>query len=671
MYRRFSSSIRQILLVAAVSASLAAPSAFAGDVYVRALKAGESYDRFLVRFDLDALEHGDAVARQTSLDAVGTDNGLRVAQLRRLAVGADVIKLDRKLDSESALRFMRQLADMPSVKYVEVDALVRAMATPNDPKYPQQWHYHDKDEEPGGINLPDAWKLSTGVGIVVAVLDTGITDHSEFEGQLVEGYDFVSDTEKSNDGDGFDDDPHDPGNAGEDKSSNWHGTYVAAIVAAATNNAVGVAGVAYGAKVSPVRVLGEGGEGYYSDIVDAIVWASGGSVADVPANANPAEVLNLSLGGLGSCGAFQEAIDSAVGRGAVIVASAGNQQDDVVVYVPAGCDKVIAVAASDRTGGLAWWYSNYGAEIDISAPGGDTRVTGSGNGVLSAYNLGQDSPGEDAYAFGEGTSAAAPHVAGVVALMQSVLVNSPTKVESLLESTARPIDGCEHDCGAGIIDAFAAVDAANKLANGVAETGLSASVGGSLVYKIPVLSTAGSLRFTTSGGSGNVDVYVNYGSPPTDSDYDYRSTASGNAEAVQISSPKVGTYYVRLKANAEFSGISLVGDNYVNGTDYTIWIGGTATSSIAVARRSGKASSSSKVSLDIKDAFAGDLQVDLLAPDGTAYRLNNAGDAGLQTYTLNLSSESLNGTWKLRVKADIYETDDSYLGYIDLWGLKF
>ena len=167
--------------------------------------------------------------------------------------------------------------------------------------------------------------------------------------------------------------------------SSWHGTHVAGTIAAVTNNAKGVAGVAFSSQVVPVRVLGVGG-GYTSDIADGIIWASGGTVSGVPANANPAEVINMSLGGQSSCAAtYQNAINGAVDRGTVVVIAAGNSNMNVSNFTPANCNNVIAVAANDKEGNRAS-YSNYGTLIDVTAPGGETAT--SSKGVLSTLNTG-------------------------------------------------------------------------------------------------------------------------------------------------------------------------------------------------------------------------------------------------------------------------------------------
>lgn len=220
------------------------------------------------------------------------------------------------------------------------------------------------------------------------------------------------------------------------------------------------------------------------------------------------------------------------------------------------------------------------------------------------------------------------------------------------------------------------------LSKGVPVTGLSASTGTDVVYTMSVPSGASNLVFTSSGGTGDADMYVRFGSAPTDSSYDCRPYKSGNAESCTYASPAAGTYYVRLKAYSSFSGVSLVGDyttgggggaqTYSNGGNYNIPNPGTVDSPITVSGRSGNAPSNAEVAVNIVHTYRGDLQIDLVAPDGSTYRLKNSSgsdsvDNVVATYTVNLSSEALNGTWKLRVK-DVYSGDT---GYIDSWSLTF
>src|SRR5690606_11658991 len=286
---------------------------------------------------------------------------------------------------------------------------------------------------------------------------------------------------------------------------------VAGTVAAVTNNAKGVAGTAYGARIVPVRVLGRGG-GYDSDIADAVIWASGGSVSGVPANANPAEAINLSLGGAGSCGsAMQSAINGAVGRGSTIVIAAGNSNANTSGYSPANCGNVIAVGSITSTGARSS-FSNYGAVVDIAAPG---------SGIYSTLNTGTQGPGSESYASYSGTSMAAPHVAGVVALIQSVAnpAKTPAQVEALIKSTARAFASTpSQPIGAGILDAKAAVDAAgggdpgdpgdpggNELSNGTPVSGVSGASGRTQYCTINVPAGATSLTVATSAVSGAAD----------------------------------------------------------------------------------------------------------------------------------------------------------------------
>jgi serine protease len=206
-------------------------------------------------------------------------------------------------------------------------------------------------------------------------------------------------------------------------------------------------------------VLGKCG-GYTSDIAEAVIWAAGGTVAGVPANPTPARVINLSLGGPGSCGTtMQNAINSARARNAVVVVAAGNSSADAAGYTPAGCAGVISVAATDRYGARAY-YSNYGSSVALAAPGGDMRSSGS-NGILSTFNTGTTTPGSDTYAYYQGTSMATPHVAAVAALMLARNPSlTPDQVSQRLRSSARPFPGACSGCGAGLLDANAAVLAA-------------------------------------------------------------------------------------------------------------------------------------------------------------------------------------------------------------------
>jgi serine protease len=393
--------------------------------------------------------------------------GLRIKVLHTIATGGHVLKLPTRLriDEMRALARLIEYLD-PNVEYAEPDRLMQAFFMPNDPFYSEQWSYY---ESAAGIRLPAAWDGSTGAGVTVAVLDTGYLPHAELAGQILPGYDFISDSDISNDGDGRDADASDPGDAmlagdcginepAQDQLASWHGTHVAGNIASLSNNSIGIAGVAFNAKILPARVLGKCG-GYTSDIADAIVWASGGAIRGVPSNQNTARVINLSLGDSGECDrTTQAAINSARSRGAVIVVAAGNENRDASNSSPANCQGVIAVAAVDRSGARAR-YSNFGSAVSVAAPGGDISASVA-NGILSTLNAGLVAPSADSYAFYQGTSMAAPQVAGVVALMLSKNPNlSPDDVASKLMSSASPFPTNCPGCGAGIVNAAAALDA--------------------------------------------------------------------------------------------------------------------------------------------------------------------------------------------------------------------
>ncbi|WP_157267457.1 S8 family peptidase [Azohydromonas aeria] len=431
-----------------------------------ALSAPAATDRLIVRYRSAARLAAPLAAAQLRAEAAVQRHGVRLSHLRRLADGAHVFRLDRPLEAEALRRLADDLRNGDAdVEYAEADALMQPQWEPGDARHAEQWALRDAM---AGIRAPTAWDKSTGAGVVVAVIDTGVRAHADLRVNLLPGRDFITDTFIARDGDGRDADPSDPGDwttAGQcaggsaAKNSSWHGTHVAGIVAAAAGNGIGVAGVAFGAKVLPVRVLGRCG-GYTSDIADAMVWAAGGSVANQPANPTPARVLNLSLGGGGSCSqTYRNAIATARALGAVVVVAAGNGNTDAALTQPAGCPGVIAVAATGRGGGKAS-YSNYGAAVALAAPGGD----GSGR-ILSTLNAGTTVPGADSYAALMGTSMAAPHVAGTAALMLARHpALTPDLLEARLKDSARPFPAACAGCGSGLLDANAAVDAAGVAA---------------------------------------------------------------------------------------------------------------------------------------------------------------------------------------------------------------
>ncbi len=467
-----------------------------------------STDRLIVKFR-DPATREAAVLSEPQIKSLSARAGVALHHLRPLAGGAHLLRLPGYRPLAEAQALASALAADPSIEYAEPDAFMRRLLVPNDALYASQWHYKEFTSEIGGANLPAAWDITTGsAATVVAVIDTGLVPHADLDGNLLDGlgrvlpgYDFISLDSSggcngqpctANDGNGRDSDPSDPGDwitaaedegtdstggffkdctdpapGGQASNSSWHGTHVAGTIGALSNNATGVSGINWNAKLLPVRVLGKCG-GYLSDIAEGMRWAAGLSITGVPTNANPAKVLNLSLGGDGACGpTYQSAVDAVTAAGATVVVAAGNESSDVSNSRPANCNGVIAVAATTRTGAKAS-YSNFGSLIKIAAPGG-----GSGNGVLSTLNSGTTtptaSPAGDTYASYQGTSMATPHIAGIASLMLAVNpALTPAQVLSTLQATARAFptgtgaDCTTSTCGAGIVNAAAAVAQASN-----------------------------------------------------------------------------------------------------------------------------------------------------------------------------------------------------------------
>jgi serine protease len=407
--------------------------------------------------------------------------GITLQYLRPMSGNAHVLKLPAAVPVGEAEAITATIARQAGVSYAEPDYIRQAvgnaplrfaspLVTPNDPSYGSQWHYGYVAGTSEGLNLPAAWDINTGsASTVVAVIDTGILSHTDLAGRTVSGYDFISNPAVGNDGDGRDSDPSDPGDwvtANEcgythsAQDSSWHGTHVAGTIGAATNNNLGVAGINWNAKILAARVLGKCG-GVTSDIVDAMRWSAGLSVTGVPNNANPAKVLNLSLGGTGACSTTeQNAINDIVAAGSTVVIAAGNNNANASDFSPGNCNNIITVAANDRTGDRAW-YSNYGSIIEVTAPGGETAT--STNGILSTLDGGATTPLHDnTYAYYQGTSMATPHVAGLVSLVIAEHSGlTPAQISQHLQRTARAFpagSSCNTSiCGAGIVDAYNAL----------------------------------------------------------------------------------------------------------------------------------------------------------------------------------------------------------------------
>lgn len=479
--------------------------------------------------------------------------GESVSTARTIAPRMDVVQAS----GISSAKLAARLAAQSDVEYAVPDRLKKIRATPNDPLFSTQWNL--LSAQVSAINAQGAWAISTGSSsVVVAVVDTGIRpEHPDLKNKLfytssgtVYGYDFVTDSTFSNDGNGRDSDPTDPGDyvtsaeaatqTFQDAkctatNSSWHGTQVASIVAAETNNSTGMAGIAQGSMILPVRVLGKCG-GYDSDIIAGMRWAAGLSVSGVPTNQHPAKIINLSLGGVATCSAaYQEAIAEITSAGVLVVAAAGNESG--AVDEPANCSGVLAVAGI-RHNGAKVGYSSYGAEVGISAPAGNcVNTTGSCTyPIITAKNSGTTSAVSSSYSdssnYSVGTSFASPQAAGIAALMLAGNSGlSPAKLISLIKAsaTAFPTDptlkSCNiatdsngqcncttTTCGAGMLNALAAVTLALKPSASIT-TVSSATAGTSLTLDGSGSSASGSrtiasYAWSVTSGSGIVSSFT-------------------------------------------------------------------------------------------------------------------------------------------------------------------
>lgn len=412
---------------------------------------------------------------------------------RKLSGRAHLLHLATPVNANDARAIAARLRQSGEVISAEPDLIMQADSVlPNDPAYgtsPGQWNYMTPAGlNLGGVNLPAGWDMTLGSGsVVVAVLDTGYRSHADLQ-TMLPGYDFIAYPSTANDGNGRDADASDPGDfvsAGECGSglaasrSSWHGTHVMGIVAALMNNGLYGTGVAPQVRILPVRVLGKCG-GYTSDIADGLRWAAGIDVPGVPRNAYPARVINLSLGSTGTCSAtFQSAIDDVNARGSMVVISSGNGASNVVNQ-PANCRGALAITAHAIDGDNAN-YANIGPETLISAPGGGCGTLAAdcyaaysphGPAIYSLGNTGINTPASDTGAQKIGTSMAAPHVAGTIALMLSLNASlDRTTVISLLRASVRPSPGTgacalvenADFCGAGLLDALLALNSLNTM----------------------------------------------------------------------------------------------------------------------------------------------------------------------------------------------------------------
>lgn len=416
----------------------------------------------------------ESVNAHARIAGLVTRSGLRMRESHPVFDRMHVVQVEPAVEGESMERTIERIKADGDVEYAVPDKRRYIHAIPNDPLYAAggQWYEQVADATPAAVDAQDAWDITTGAtGLVIADLDTGVRfDHPDLltvanSGRLLPGYDFISDIAVANDGDGRDADASDPGDwidtndtaTNQFKScdvqiSSWHGTRTAGILGALTNDARGVAGMTWQGKILPVRVLGKCG-GYDSDIIAAMMWAAGLPVSGVPNNANPARIINMSLGSSETCPqSYSDAISQLTSLGVLVVVSAGNEGGPV--DTPANCPGVVAVAGI-RHAGTKVGYSSLGPEITLSAPAGNC-VNTSGTCVYSIQtttNSGTSTPvaNDDAYTGSLitattqpkgpnlGTSFSAPIVSGIAGLMVSANSNLNTcQIISRLKTAAHP-----------------------------------------------------------------------------------------------------------------------------------------------------------------------------------------------------------------------------------------
>ncbi len=542
-----------------------------------AAPAARTVERFIVRLRATP-ESAAYEAAPGRVAALAARHGLAVAEARHIVSGMHLLRVTTQ-PGESAAHILQRLRADAEVEYAEIDQRRHALATPDDSMFGEQWYL--QNSEPSAINAVAAWDLTTGSpGVVIADLDTGVRfDHPDLRSatanRLLPGYNMIANVTVSNDGDGRDADASDPGDwvtAADVKTqqfsgctvanSSWHGTRVAGILGAITNNQQGIAGVSWQGWIEPVRVLGKCG-GYDSDIIAAMGWAAGFPVSGVPANPYPARIINMSLGAAGSCPAsYQQIVDELLGAGVLVVVSAGNEGGPV--DSPANCAGVAGIAGL-RHVGTKVGYSSLGPEVALSAPAGNCVNTGARQpclfSIVTTTNTGTTKPATntytDEYNFNVGTSFSAPIVAGIAGLMLAVNGNlTPEQLIARLQKASQPFPvsttpgvpmchvptgpndlqtsecSCTNQtCGAGMANANAAVLEALRPIAAVAHSG-AVQAGG-----VVTLDASGS----AAACHGSVASYAWSVSQPTTNPPPIQNANSARASIVAPTAPNTYT----------------------------------------------------------------------------------------------------------------------------------
>lgn len=531
----------------------------------------------------------------------------------------------------------------PRVAFIEADQTVSIGASQSN----ATWGLDRIDQS--NLPLNNTYNYdANGTGVNAYIVDTGVRiSHNDFGGRGNSGYTAVNDGNGTND-------------------CNGHGTHVAGTVGGSTY------GVAKNVEIYAVRVLGCDGSGSNSGVIAGIDW--------VAANHIKPAVANMSLGG-GASSATDNAVNSAVAAGITMVVAAGNDNSNACNYSPARAASAITVGSTASNDSRSS-FSNYGNCLDIYAPGSSITSTWSTSNTATNTI--------------SGTSMASPHVAGVAALYLDDNPNaSPSQVQAAIENAA--IANKVSDAKSGspniLLNNFSGGGTPNPdpdpvdgtLTNGTAKTGLSGASSSQTFFTLAVPSGATDLSFVMSGGSGDADMYVRYGSAPTTSTYDCRPYKNGNNETCDITNVQAGTYHVMLRGYSAYSGTSLVGSYtagggggggsnfFENTNNVTISSGAGSTVSSAINVTRTGASGTITIKADIKHTYRGDLSAKIFAPNGasgTVHARTNSSDSGdnvLIDINLNAGTIESSGQWRLEVTD--HASQDG--GYIDSWSIEF